>query len=37
MVIRKIDDFGKVIIPREFRRQLQIKGGDEETLVEKEH
>lgn len=28
MVIRKIDDFGKVIIPREFRHQLQIKEGD---------
>ena len=27
-IIRRIDDLGRVVIPREIRRRLQIRGGD---------
>ena len=35
-IIRRIDDFGRVVIPREIRRSLKIREGDPlEILIEK--
>ncbi|MCU7379541.1 AbrB/MazE/SpoVT family DNA-binding domain-containing protein [Clostridiales Family XIII bacterium ASD5510] len=34
-IVRRIDDLGRVVVPRELRRSLQIENGDEvETFME---
>ena len=36
-IIRRIDDLGRVVIPKEIRKNLRIKEGDNlEIFVEKE-
>lgn len=34
-IVRRLDDLGRVVVPRELRRSLQIENGDEvETFME---
>ena len=34
-IVRRVDDLGRVVVPRELRRSLQIENGDEvETFME---
>lgn len=32
-MVRRIDDLGRVVIPKEFRRILNIKAGDSLELI----
>jgi AbrB family looped-hinge helix DNA binding protein len=36
-VIKKIDDLGRIAIPKEFRRALRLMGGDEIELIQKDN
>lgn len=38
-IVRRIDDLGRVVIPKEIRRTLHIREGDpsQMTLTQKEH
>lgn len=32
-IVRKIDELGRVVIPKEFRRSLSIENGDEVEII----
>lgn len=35
-IVRRIDDLGRVVVPRELRRSLQIENGDEIEIFTEE-
>lgn len=35
-IVRRVDDLGRVVVPRELRRSLQIENGDEIEIFTEE-